>query len=242
MSTHPKVWLILLCLVVVSCSEDSLPGTGMPEMELTPETVPPFQGALNLNPDLNYANQLVPDYILLNNPAEAVIDDAKATLGRVLFYDQNLSANQTISCASCHHQELAFGDNTITSTGVNGQTPRHSMRLFNLRFAEEPRFLWNERAASLKEQVLEPIRDHIEMGFSGMQGAPTFDDLLERLNNLSYYQDLFRSAYGQEEVTEAGIQEGLAHFLRSIQSFDSRFDEGHALVSNGGVDFPNFTE
>ncbi len=231
-------------LLLVSCTEDPSMSGGVP-FTVTPtetETEPPFQGTLDLDPTLSYASQPSPSYILLENPAEATIDDAKATLGRVLFYDQNLSSNQTISCASCHHQELAFGDNTIASSGVNGDTRRHSMRLFNVRFTAEPRFFWDERIGSLNEQVLDPIRDHTEMGFSAQQGAPTFDDLLERLNGLDYYQDLFQSAYGAEAVTEEGIREGLAHFIRSIQSFDSRYDEGHAVTSNGGIDFPNFTE
>lgn len=245
MSTHPKVWLNLFCLgglLLVSCNKEGPTTTEIPEIEIPVATEPPFQGALDLSPNLTYVGQSVPDYILLENPAESAIDDAKATLGRVLFYDQHLSANQTISCASCHRQDLAFGDNTIVSTGVNGQTPRHAMRLFNVRFTAEPRFFWDERVASLNEQVLDPIRDHIEMGFSGEDGAPTFGDLLDRLNGLNYYKELSLSAYGFEEITEEGIREGLTHFIRSIQSFDSRYDAGHTQVSNGGIDFPNFTE
>jgi len=92
-------------------------------------------------------------------------------LGRVLFYDKNLSVNNTISCASCHKQEFAVGDTAVSSLGVdNGRTERHSMRLINTRYANEAKFFWNERAASLEAQVTMPIVDHLEMGFSGQTG------------------------------------------------------------------------
>jgi len=238
-----QIWLIFTCFIILSvasCTKDAVIATEIPS--LRPDTLAvPYQGDLSLNPELVYAGQRTPDYILLRNPAEAEINDAKAILGRVLFYDQNLSSNRTISCAGCHRQSLAFGDNTIVSNGVNGTTRRHAMRLFNVRFTAEPRFFWDERAGSLRQQVLDPIRDHTEMGFSGEQGSPAFDDLLRRLDGLEYYKDLFEAAYGDQNATEAGISEGLTHFIRSIQSFDSKYDEGQAVTANGGIDFPNFS-
>jgi len=60
---------------------------------------------------------------------------------------------------SCHQQAHGFSDLPIASTGVNGTTDRHSMRLINARFAEESRFFWDERAATLKDQSTEPIQD-----------------------------------------------------------------------------------
>jgi len=94
-----------------------------------------------------------------------------ATLGRVLFYDKQLSANGAIACASCHKQEFAFSDTAQQSVGLNGGlTGRHSMRLVNSRFADEVRFFWDERASSLEDQTTQPIQDHVEMGFSGENG------------------------------------------------------------------------
>jgi len=96
---------------------------------------------LDLGNLANYANQPVPSYITKGNmPAHNPLTDAGATLGRVLFYDTRLSSDNTISCASCHLQELAFGDSAQASTGVNGTTARHSTRLINMRFATEVRF------------------------------------------------------------------------------------------------------
>jgi cytochrome c peroxidase len=80
------------------------------------------------------------------------------------------------------------------------------------------------------------------MGFSGADGDPSFSDLLVRLNGLDYYGELFTGAFGSAEATEERIGEALAQFIRSIQSFDSKYDEGRAMVNNGGQEFPNFTE
>ena len=192
----------------------------------------------------NYANQAVPSYINEDNTGTNTITDAVATLGRVLFYDTNLSENNTVSCASCHQQSHGFSDPAVQSVGKDGGlTGRHSMRLINSRFAEEVRFFWDERATSLENQTTQPIRDHIEMGFSGEDGDPSFADLLTRMEALAYYPALFLDAFGTSAITEDRMQLALAQFVRSIQSFDSKFDEGLAAVgmNNLNQDFPNFT-
>ena len=192
----------------------------------------------------NYANQTVPAYIQKDNlPANQQMSDAVATLGRVLFYDKELSANGTISCASCHKQAFAFSDTAKQSLGLDGGlTGRHSMRLINARFATEVKFFWDERANSLAEQTTQPIQDHVEMGFSGTNGQPDLDSLIRRLSELPRYKQLFTFVYGDTIVTEARIQEALSQFVRSIQSFDSRFDQGLAQA-NGNINqnFGNFT-
>ena len=154
------------------------------------------------------------------------VTDAGATLGRVLFYDKPLSVDNTVSCASCHQQELAFGDDDQASVGVAGVTPRHSMRLVNVQYAEEVRFFWDERAANLEDQTTQPIQDHLEMGFSGTEGDPDLADLLAKLEAVGYYRELFTFVFGDTEVTEARLQNALSQFLRSIRSFDSKYDEG----------------
>ncbi len=198
--------------------------------------------ALDLNNLANYANQPVPSYITRDNtPANNPLTDAGATLGRVLFYDKKLSTDNTISCASCHLQEHAFGDTAQASVGVNGTTGRHSMRLINTRFAVKDRFFWDERAASLEEQATMPIQDHVEMGFSGDNGDPAFDSLLSKMADLEYYPILFDFVYGDSDITEERMQLALAQFMRSIQSFDSRFDDGLAQTGDLQAPFPNFS-
>lgn len=213
-------------------------------IQLTYEAVKTaFGDNINLNSLAEYAGQARPAYIAKDNTGANTISNIKATIGRVLFYDKNLSINNTISCASCHKQELAFSDSEIVSSGVEGGlTQRHSMRLVNSRFAVERKFFWDERAASLEIQTTQPIQDHAEMGFSGQNGRPGLNALLTKLQGIAYYNELFKFAYNDLNVTEARIQECLAQFIRSIQSFDSKYDAGRALVANDNQNFPNFSQ
>ncbi len=198
-------------------------------------------GIINLDMLHNYANQEVPSYITLDNTTDNHITDEVATLGRVLFYDTELSLDNQTSCASCHQQEVAFGDKNQVSIGSFGLTGRHSMRLVNSRFSAESRFFWDERASSLEDQSSMPIQDHIEMGYSGQFGQPGIDALIEKMESIDYYNTLFEFAFGDNFISEERIQLALAQFIRSIQSFDSRYDEGRAAVPNGNRPFSNFT-
>lgn len=198
-------------------------------------------GTINLNNLYNYSDQYIPEYITNDNTALNALSDEGATLGRVLFYDKNLSTDGTIACASCHNQEFAFSDTAQVSSGVNGVTGRHSMRLVNARFGGETRFFWDERAETLEEQTTMPIQDHAEMGYSGQNGDPSIDDLITELSQLHYYEELFTFVYGDPEITEDRMQRALAQFIRSIQSFDSKYDEGRAMVTGNLMPFPNFT-
>src|SRR5690606_13559187 len=119
--------------------------------------------------------------IVDNTPADNPVTDWGATLGRVLFYDKNLSLNNTISCASCHHQQFGFTDTAILSIGFEGgHTQRHAMALTNARYYLNGRFFWDERAASLEQQVLMPVQDTVEMGM-------TIPQVIQRLNTKPYY-------------------------------------------------------
>ena len=199
-------------------------------------------GVVDLTTLANYAGQAIPPYITKNNtPSNNQITNAGATLGRVLFYDKRLSRNNTISCSSCHQQAHAFSDSATASTGVNGTTGRHSTRLINARFATEVHFFWDERAATLENQTSQPIQNNIEMGFSGTSGDPTLADLVAKLSAIPEYRVLFTMTFGTSAISESRIQNALAEFARSIQSFDSKYDTGRAVVPNEGQPFPNFT-
>jgi cytochrome c peroxidase len=190
----------------------------------------------------NYANQSVPNYIEDDNtPANNPITDSGAMLGRVLFYDKRLSRDDTVSCSSCHQQSTGFSDPAVASSGVAGTTGRHSMRLINARFADEFRAFWDERADSIEDQATQPIQDHVEMGFSGEDGDPTFADLITKMEATQYYPALFENAFGDETISETRMQLAIAQFVRSIQSFDSKYDQGAAMVQNLNGPFPNFT-
>jgi cytochrome c peroxidase len=226
--------VITSIFIAVSCSKS--------EIGNYPAVESKFGANINLNQLANYANQSKPAYITKDNTGANPITNAKATLGRVLFYDKQLSIDNSIACASCHKQNFAFGDTAIASDGVaGGLTTRHSMRLVNSRFANETKFFWDERAASLEAQTTQPIQSHVEMGFSGQSGRPVIATLLTKLQGLDYYNELFKFVYGDVAVTETRLQECLAQFVRSIQSFDSKYDAGRAQVPADNVDFPNFT-
>jgi cytochrome c peroxidase len=224
-------------MTLFSCSNTSENVT----TETYPNVVANFAGKIDLNNLSNYANQSKPAYITKDNTAGNPITDKGATLGRVLFYDKNLSSNNTISCASCHIQANAFGDDTDASDGVNGTTTRHAMRLINSRFSNERKFFWDERATTLENQTSQPIQNHIEMGFSGTSGDGSITTLIAKLQGIGYYKELFKYVYGSEEITETKLQNALAQFIRSIQSFDSKYDTGRSTVQNDNQAFPNFT-
>lgn len=239
-------FVLFLALAVLSCAKDdpTIPDIDTPPINDDPELTAiesTFGGKIDLDNLYNYAEQAVPDYITKDNTRGNRISDLEATLGRVLFYDKKLSLTNTVACASCHQQPLAFGDNVALSRGINGNTGRHSMRLVNARFSAEDRFFWDERANTLEEQTTQPIQDHIEMGYSGENGEPGIEQLLAKLKAEAYYQELMMAVYGDQNLTEQRMQQALAQFIRSIQSFDSKYDKGRASVADDQAAFSNFT-
>lgn len=166
-----------------------------------------------------------------NTPAGNPITDAGATLGRVLFYDVRLSANNTISCSSCHQQKHGFSDPKRFSRGLHGKlTSRHSMGLTNSRFYSSGRFFWDERAATLEDQVLMPIQDEVEMGMD-------LDTLEKKLRTVDFYPPLFEAAFSSPEINHHRISRALAQFVRSLGSYQSKYDRAFAIGRDG---VPNF--
>ena len=115
------------------------------------------------------------------------------------------------------------------------------MRLVNSRFSRENKFFWDERATTLEVQTTQPIQNHIDMGFSGTLGDVNLTALITKLQNIGYYKELFKYTYSSETITENKMQLALAQFVRSIKSFDSKYDAGRALAANDGQAFANFT-
>ena len=184
----------------------------------------------------NYANPALPAHLLTpailaqdNTPAANPTTNTGAALGRVLFYDKRLSANQTISCSSCHQAEHGFSDPRQFSVGFDGGlTGRNSMGLTNARYYLRENFFWDERAATLEDQVLMPIQNGVEMGM-------TLDLLVQRVDAETFYDELFTAAFGTPEVNSTRISRALAQFVRSIVSGSSKYDTGVPLG------FSNFT-
>jgi cytochrome c peroxidase len=124
---------------------------------------------------------------------------AKVELGKKLFFDGRLSADGTISCASCHRPERAFSDGRPIAEGIGGRRgTRRAPRLVNRGYGKS--FFWDGRAASLEEQVLQPIGNPVEMGSSPANAAR-------------------RAGLSQNELRDA-----LASYVRTIVSGDSAYD------------------
>ncbi len=179
-----------------------------------------FEERVPILPENNYDYKIPSDgSLIFGNPP--IINDSKATLGRVLFYDNNLSGNKSVSCASCHKQHLGFADNTSFSTGANvTKTLRNSPSLSNL--FSYPSFFWDGRTNNLEELIFQPIADHIEMRFSNEEV------LVDRLERTSYYPDLFQNAFGSPEINKEKISEAMAEFLESMVGIDSKFDRANS--------------
>ncbi|MBK8503752.1 MAG: cytochrome C peroxidase [Saprospiraceae bacterium] len=142
-------------------------------------------------------------------------------LGKRLFYDSILSADFTMSCASCHLPEGNFTDNFAVSEGIDGIAGRRSsMSLLNIGFADQGLF-WDGRSATLEDQALLPVEDTIEM-------HNTWLEVVDRLQNHDAYPELFRKAFGierKEQITKELAAKAMAQFERSlISSGTSRYD------------------
>jgi cytochrome c peroxidase len=194
-----------------------------------------------LNALPNYTTPALPNYYTdrgaalgdnapANSASSPAASDRTITLGRILFYDKNLSTNNRVACATCHQQASGFSDPARFSTGVDANPPTsaHAMRLGNVRYFRSGKAFWDRRADSLELQATQPIASHIEMGFDNSHGGMTV--LLSKLQALPYYPDLFSMAFGTADITPERITAALAQFERSIISTDSCWDRAYASV------------
>ena len=205
-------------LFLWSCRKDPGIITPLPEMDslapMLPETMYDYESILYPS---HIANDPVLAPIFNLNSANPVTNEG-ATLGRVLFYDKNLSFNNAVSCASCHHQEHAFSDTAIFSKGFQGDlTGRNAMAIYNVNINST--FFWDSRAATIEEQALMPVQHPFEMGM-------TLDQLEVKLTALSYYKTLFETAFGSTEITSTRIALALGQFMKAMRSFRSKYDQG----------------
>lgn len=153
-----------------------------------------------------------------NIPQDNPLTIQGVKLGRMLFYDPQLSRNGTISCASCHKQENAFSDPRTFSLGVdNLPGKRHAMAAFNLAWNDNE-FFWDGRAHLLRDQVLMPIQDGLEMD-------ETLENVVSRLSDDGQYRDQFVRAFGSAEITVPRIALALEQFLHSVVSHNSKYDQ-----------------
>ncbi|MCK0147080.1 c-type cytochrome [Arenibacter sp. F26102] len=142
-------------------------------------------------------------------------------LGRYLFFDPALSADQTISCATCHDPNKGFGDGLPVSKGVDGvNLKRGAPSLYNVGYLK--RLFWDGRATTLEEQMLEPLFSKEEMG-------NTPENLLRTINGIENYQKLFAEAFPKRQRDElialSEITRAIAAFQSSLLSLNSKYDQ-----------------
>ena len=156
-----------------------------------------------------------------NLPTDYPLTNELVQLGRRLFFDTRLSNNSQISCSSCHHPKKGFSDPAPLSFGVEGsKTARHSMALVNLAWKTRQPFRWDGGSPSLREQILRPIADPLEMG----ENLETLPDKLAKIRG---YSQLFKRAFGDKEITAERLAIAIEQYTLSLTSFDSKFDQAN---------------
>ncbi|MFT4535276.1 MAG: cytochrome c peroxidase [Saprospiraceae bacterium] len=150
-------------------------------------------------------------------------------MGRVLFYDEKLSALEDISCGTCHIQELSFTESKRFSEGISAPTKRNSMHLNDLAWSNADGFSWAMKEDELSSMILLPLTDENEIGAN-------LEDVRIKLENTTYYPVLFTRAFGDSNISEERIVDTLVHFISSMTTFNSKFDN---QLKN---DFSGFSE
>ena len=158
------------------------------------------------------ANGLLPP---VPAPPDNPQTDAKIRLGKQLYFDTRLSADNTISCATCHDPRTGFSNPNPTDTGIKGQVGgRNSGTIINAAYM---RFqFWDGRAGSLEEQALGPIHNPIEMG-------ETLENVINKLNAIPGYKEQFNQVFGTDASAE-GIAKAIASYERTVISGPSPYD------------------
>lgn len=190
--------MVFCQLAMVSCSKDTVT-EGYEPKPLVLEIPSNF-------PEINYN--------LDNNP----MTEAGFELGKKLFYDGKLSANNAIPCAFCHEQAFGFTHHGHTlSHGVNGGIGfRNTPPIQNMAFEKE--FMWDGAASHLDLQPIIPITSDVEMG-------ETFENIIYKLNGDAYYREQFANAFEDGEITAPNILKALSQFMVMMVSSNSKYDK-----------------
>ena len=150
-------------------------------------------------------------------PADNPYSAAKVDLGKLLYFDKRLSADNTVSCASCHAPDHGFTDNQPVSTGIHGQKGGRSAPTSINRAYSLAQF-WDGRAGSLEDQAKGPIENPIEMG-------ETHATVVAKIGAIPGYRDLFQRAFGAPEVNIDKIAKAIATFERTLLSGNAPYDQ-----------------
>jgi len=149
-------------------------------------------------------------------PPENPYSPAKAELGWMLYFDKRLSADGTVSCATCHDPRHGYTDAAAVSTGIKGQRGNRSAPTVINRAYSLAQF-WDGRAATLEDQAKGPIANSLEMG-------NTHEAMVVSLGRIQGYRGLFKKSFGTDEITVDRVAQAIATFERTVLSGNSPYD------------------
>jgi cytochrome c peroxidase len=162
-----------------------------------------------------------PDMII---PSDNPMTVEGVALGRKLFYEKQLSGDNTQACAACHSPQTAFSDDNQFSTGIDGiEGNRNSMALINLGWQNF--FFWDGRSATLEEQILQPVIDPVEM-------HDTWPNAVSKLYGSQDYRNMFYQAFGETGIDSVKVSKAIAQFLRTMISGNSKYDIMYKVENN----------
>jgi len=167
------------------------------------------------------SSQVLAGEPLLNEPIKPIpltvdVDPKKVALGRLLFHDPQLSADNTVSCATCHDLKTGGVDRVKFSKGIKGRMGKiNTPTVYNsgLLFRQ----FWDGRAETLEDQVDGPVQNPVEMGSQ-------WPDVLAKLYDDEKYPGMFKAIY-EDGITRDNVKNVIAEFQRSLITPNSRFDQ-----------------
>lgn len=213
------IGFIFIALLFISCNNDSdMISYDNPEL------------SLNIPSDFPELNS----YVSLNKPTKYGVE-----LGEKLFTEKRFSADNTISCSTCHIQANAFADHNAQAIGIEGRVGlRNAPSLQNLMFLKF--FNWDGSKLQLETQPLVPIITHEEMDSSILE-------VIEKIKDDASYKDLFKKTFGDEEITPDRIYKSIAQFEYTLISANSKYDkvkrkEGQSFTESEAAGYATFQQ
>lgn len=209
---HKNKWTLFVSisgvLAITACRKDP---------EITPVTASPYF--------FEYPAIISQHLPPVQVPGENPMTVEGVELGRKLFFDERLSADNTQSCGSCHAPATSFSDTTAFSLGIDGIAGgRNSMPLINLGWMTY--LFWDGRAAGIENQVFQPVTNPVEM-------HTTWPNVAAKLQQDLFYPALFEQVFGTTVIDSVLVSKSIAQFLRTLISGNAPFDK-YLLTGNSG--------